>query len=736
MLTMGGIVTTPERKASPVFTGEKLPVPPKQTSPWSPPPTDLPTNYISATKILFEQGMADPRGCDYHAIQVSTGNVWQGDGGVVSTHGWVLPGNAAQKFAVGWNGMVYPVVSVGTNADLEADVAMLETNGFSSWGSAIPEPMSVSHSSMLGLKGCFLLRLGKTDLAIRLWLAQERRGRSFQNEMMRRFSETNGLASTNEIKLSDADPYLGWATDWAWAMFDRTICAHERGDEKLALLTARQLAVAQPQIEAECVKRGFKRQPNWNSRQQKDEQPYLTFLGQLPELLADLERRDQEGPHVSIISTGITNLTDQSQRIARLIRDLDLNGARQWGQPGGVNLAGDAIVSALIDEGDAAVEPLLDCLAHDQRLTRSVSFGRDFHRERTVHTVRSAAQAALQAILQASFFGSAAEMRAYWSQYKSLKLADRWYEILKDETATNRWLETAANLVRPENVPPFPGGYLVTPPPLSNAPVKLHGEILRAKFNPTVTELLTRHVLEVPTNHIGSYDLAASCQLADYLAQWDAPAALPVAKILSKRARTVMKYSRQQLGSFVAKLSLARAQAGDPQAFDDYADWIVTTTPEQLDYRKLELEPFKKFPTNLLLMAAAEKMFADTNSAWGQLPWQGSYQGEIFAPGLFDLPAFRTLLARELTKTNDFGNVTWRENNYLEYRQTNSSGGFSLSFPENGSPTNGTVAQIRWCDWIAIGLASQNQIPFYNPFAPIAERDQKLSKARIRLLKK
>jgi hypothetical protein len=54
MLGIGGVVTTaPERKASPPFTGKELPSPPKQHASWAPPKNDLPTNYVSATKLLF-----------------------------------------------------------------------------------------------------------------------------------------------------------------------------------------------------------------------------------------------------------------------------------------------------------------------------------------------------------------------------------------------------------------------------------------------------------------------------------------------------------------------------------------------------------------------------------------------------------------------------------------------------------------------------------------------------------
>jgi len=735
MLTMGGIITSPERKVSPLFTGKEWPRPPKQKSGWSPPTTSLPTNYVTATELLFEQGLADPRGCDYREIEIGTGNVWSGDGGAVKTHGWVLPGRGEQRFAIGWNGLVYPAISVGTNADLNADVIALATNGFTSWQSALAEGANVSPNALQGVKGCLLLRLGKADLATTYWLALEHRGIDFRNELARRFSATNELASTNEIKLSNADPYLTWASDWAWSLFDRMICAHMRGDEKLALADARLLSIARPQIEAECAKRGFKQQPYWDSSRQKELQPYLNFLEQLPPLLADLERREKEGARVSVVTTGVTNITDQTQQVTALVRDLDLVQARQWGQPGWVNLPEDPIISALIGEGDAAVEPLLDCLEHDQRLTRSVGFGRDFHRSRTVIAVSSAADVALKSILQAGF-SNASEMRAYWNKYKNLQLEDRWYAILNDDNSRSRWQEAAANLVQPVNIMRFPGGFSTEKPAPTNIPVALRGEVLRAKNHPSVTELFTRHALEVPTNNVGAYDLSSCCQMAEYLARWDVQAALPVAKTLSKRASTVMKYSGQQLGNFVTQLSLARARAGDPTAFDDYAEWIVTTTPGQFEQSNLEcLEPFRKFPTNAVLEAAAEKLFSQTNSAWGRLPWKNNFGRGTIESELAAVPAYRVLLCRELERTNACGTITLERPGYVRYNiaDLNQSGSFGITLPEDSTATNGATADIRWCDWIGIALANSKSVLPFDPFAAETNRDSAIRQAILRL---
>jgi hypothetical protein len=104
--------------------------------------------------------------------------------------------------------------------------------------------------------------------------------------------------------------------------------------------------------------------------------------------------------------------------------------------------------------------------------------------------------------------------------------------------------------------------------------------------------------------------------------------------------------------------------------------------------------------------------------------------------GLFVLPAFRAMLTHELGQTNDFGTVSWRGNNYLDYKNTNSSGGFGFAFPEKQSPTDGTSAQIRWCDWIAILLANEKHIPFFDPSSKIEKRDAEIKAAQDKLREK
>jgi hypothetical protein len=684
-------------------TALQLPVPPEQPRPWKPDPA-IPTNLVSAADELFEQGFPDPRGCEYREIEVTVSGVWDGQASLVKTHGWILPKKSGtNQFAICWNGLIYPVVKISGPADLHAEVTISNSPMPRGFGfgrdSAVGEVRSVQYANALSTRILLLLRCGETAAALTDWAPNQQlllgdydnRRRDVQND----------------------DPYLEFAGDWAWAMFDRMISAHQRGDEALALSTALQLADVQPQIETECAQRGFPRQPDYDYRQRGQQKPYLDFLGQLPQILADLERRAMEPASTNIIETAITNYPDQTIRIAALIDDLDLVSARQSGQPGWVNLSDDKIVAALKDEGDPAVGPLLDCLEKDQRLTRSVGFGRDFFRNRTVIPVHDAARVALLSILRAGFTNDT-EIRAYWEKYRNLKLEDRWYAILNDDSASARWREAAANIVQPENY---------------HAPIRMDGETLRAKGNPSVSELMSRRALEVPTNNIKAYDLSTSCQMALYLAAWDPAAALPVARTISHRAHTVMQYSSQNLGPSIARLAVARANAGDPQAFDDYAAWIVTSTPEQLDFSLSDcLKPIKDFPANQVLHAAAAKMFDNTNSDWSRLPWKGTHGDDSLGLDLIQVPAFRSLIIRELDKTNIYGSFTWSGSGEIYYEIANyENGGYgAISFPEGQQPKNGATSEMRWCDWIAFSLSKDKQIPFFNPFAPVEIRDAEI----------
>ena len=99
------------------FEGKMIPQPPSQGQPWSAPATTLPKFLVNSTGILFEQGVADPRGCEYRLVEISNGSI-------VKARGFVLPERSDPhgRFVICWDGQVYPVLTLGAPADLDRDI--------------------------------------------------------------------------------------------------------------------------------------------------------------------------------------------------------------------------------------------------------------------------------------------------------------------------------------------------------------------------------------------------------------------------------------------------------------------------------------------------------------------------------------------------------------------------------------------------------------------------------------
>jgi hypothetical protein len=353
--------------------------------------------------------------------------------------------------------------------------------------------------------------------------------------------------------------------------------------------------------------------------------------------------------------------------------------------------------------------------------------------------VSSAARTALQSILHASF-GSVAEMRAYWNKFKGTKLEERWYAMLKDDSAgMGRWLEAAGNITQPENIRTFPGtGFSEEHPAPSNAPARLRGEVLRGAANPSVAELMHRRATEIPTENPAGYDISAACEMGLKLVVWDPATAVPVAKLLTDRLRATLEYSdgrndwsRQRLGAYMAKMTTIRLEANDPAAAVDYAAWLKTATPDQLGSHLMEsLEPLARFATNAILGSTAQELFSNTNSAWGRLPWKDNAMHNPIESSLVRSPAFRQLLLRELERKEVCGSVKWRGNG-IEYTISNHvSGSRGGAWTGTNSPAVGFTSELRWCDWIAWSLASSKQIPAFDLFAPGAVRDEAIIDAK------
>jgi hypothetical protein len=542
------------------------------------------------------------------------------------------------------------------------------------------------------------------------------------------------------------------ATDWTWALFDRAVCAHMRGDDRLALLDARALARIEKTIEAEGDRRGFHDKLAPGAKKES----LLGFLAPLPSLLADQERRNRNKPEPAQPKE-----KDRSRRIAGLIRQLENVSARQWGQPGGVDLGGDGTVQAFIQEGDAAIEPLLKCLEEDQRLTRSVHFHRDFFRHRSILGVHEAAYVALVGILQTSFFGVAstgddltargaegrkkvaAAIREYWNRFKGLPLTERWYRILADDKASiGQWLQAASNIVQPEDVSVTRGsmfgtGWVTVPNRKKGAKPTVRGEVLRKKTDPSVTELLTRRIEQIRRSGApGSermYRLGDACRMTDQLAAWDPRGGLPVLRKQMKLCRDYLASDEGRnnnayalLGPAIARFTQTRLQLGDRPALDEYADWIQTVGPTNASHSFLDvLRPFWENPTHPSLVAAAEKMFAE-RSAWTERFLLAFNTRDLASTPMVGVAGFRKRLLVELADTRPAGKVKFDKEGigFLEVTDGWSGGAAIHTVGDPLAPKGATEVAFRICDYYTWSLSDLEGAPRCELYWPVSDRDK------------
>ena len=257
LVLTGGVAAAEEPKVpkpDPLFSGLVLPDPPQQGQLWTPPASKLSQKWLDGARRLVAHGYANPRGCEYREARLSYGGL---------THAWIIP-NApneradAARFAVTWDGLVYPIITLGPAANVKKDVEALllkaakhkrrrekvvggsfdDATGFGSggfmeredWVGGIArcaeycdEPEVASRSSLLGIKSCTLMLLGEHNLAERLW---------------NMWIDQGGAERQGQPAKPD-DQVL--VEEWAWSLFLRAVDAHRRGDDVIATHDAKQL---------------------------------------------------------------------------------------------------------------------------------------------------------------------------------------------------------------------------------------------------------------------------------------------------------------------------------------------------------------------------------------------------------------------------------------------------------------------------------------------------------------
>ena len=751
-----------------------LPTPPQQNEPWTPPETRLPRFLVTAAQTLFEQGLADPRGCEYRSIRIQLGDA-QGGRMDVSTTGWALPApdGGKPRFAITWSGLVHPLLEVGEPADLDLDVdnpqraerrrvapgrmPMPAFNRGRGGDGKVYESAAISLELFHPIQVCLLLRLGRADLAETLWT---RNGRALA-------PKSTGAGPNLDLR-SYGVSYLSLATDFAWFRYSRAIREHLSGEDALALADARALDAFRRAADAKAAEMGFAPQGRGVAFPELRSEPvsrYINFLDQAPALLADQERRARERANP-------LPPPPEGDKVAPLIRALDQVTTTPQAIFMNGNFAGpfgdSPTIKALIDLGDEAVEPLIQALRTDDRLTRSLDLGGGPFRDQTIMRADRAAYLTLTKILKVSSFGPttmrenngepidknalADRIQEYWDKNKAIPILERWYRTLaNDKAGAAAWLEAAGSITRAENPQGQPRAALFVEglvPPAPQGKPRLQGDPLREGHSPTVTELLIRRIESVRTTPAQpSLGMNQAMQMAGHLATWDADAASPALRDLAKdyrdryaRAKAgKSSYDARNLAMSIARLTTLRAKAGDRSALDEYAEWIrtVSSIDPQDPTLQAVLEPIREHPENPNLAAAADWLFNDPQSPWAAAfrPKEGqavSRLGWMVSTPTMEVPAFRKMIQNiALADRAVVGKAEFGENGQvnIKFNDNSSMGGMTsrdLNNPD--APPIGAKADVRARDFYAWRLSGRGGAPYFNPCWPEPKRDAAIEK--------
>ena len=708
-----------------------VPAPPGQTQPWTPSATTLPSAVVDAVTQLFKDGLPDPRGCEYREIEIAETKTW-----TFKTKGWLLPGAGAQKYAIAWNGVIYPVLSVGAPVDLAKEIAAIPADQHRFRGYGVGWPMSDQLSAnveigALPIHVAFLLRLGEGKLAAEMWEA--------------------GYAGQGDLPAPD--PYVDIAGVWLDRSFNRAVQDFLNHDDAAALAICRQLSPVVARARASAVARGIS--DPWPAKR------YGTELWQLPVLEADLEQRTQERASTPVVESGAS--TSGPARIAALIHDLENSYAEQFMNPGETDITNDATVQELTREGPPAVEPLLKCLVEDNRLTRA-RFTQGMGRAGPIIPVYEAAYKALFRILNVSFplFDSdsqdyrqqkepramspedrkalAAKLEKVWDKIKDHGPAESGYLTLQDDTASPKdWFRAIDNICQPANgnrtsyvlIPPQ-GGYSI-----ETGAFKAYGDSLHAKTNPSVSDLIIKRFEElVQRKPNGDFDLPQLGKMLLALADWDGKAHLAdLGRLgLEYDARFVHETGvhSSDINSFLVE---KRLQLGDATALADYVGYIQDLKSDELKKTygpgpHADFSILWHYPDDPGARQAAEKLFSGKDALLVPIP-----RALVPSP-LIGLPAFRRELLRGLGDKSPAGTVTVRDG-ALDYSftATNSTMSTSPGFDpsETDKPKVGDVIPFRLCDDYAYALANIAGFPACKLYWPEAKRDSAVAACRALL---
>ncbi|MFT7172675.1 MAG: hypothetical protein ACI9NQ_000887 [Paracoccaceae bacterium] len=490
-LTVSTLLGMPDKHLSPVrvFPGKKWKVSEVEAKEWSGP-------FASVLRVMLVGGLPDPVGLPYHRVTIITGNCYSGYDGETETEGWVMPQKeGGTPLVIAWNGLIYPIVADKGAADLGKSVARMMTAEDEAAWSDVGESTQTTFGNYSLIQGLYLTRLGFSEAAKHLLEIRER--------------PLDPPSLKQELILQ-----------WIWNHYERAVCAHMRGDPRMALASLSGCREAMASLKQVVEK----------------SEPERDWIGSwakgLPMLGKECERRLKSGK-LNWFNT--KKFVEEKPSVQELVNGLARIALSQNGQPGDVPLWESLVVKALVAKGNDAMEPLLKCLENDERLTQSVHFWRSYHRSRTILGVHEAALYGLQSLLGANFFRLAstgdslssrdpgyrkklaAVIRTEWEKYGKAVGVERSFRILKDDSAgIEAWWDAGATLFPREEYDEHLDEWVLPSGPIP-------GEPLREFKNPSVSDLFEKRAREAGQLILKDAEDAGRARLAllSMLLDWD-----------------------------------------------------------------------------------------------------------------------------------------------------------------------------------------------------------------------
>ncbi|MBS1727676.1 MAG: hypothetical protein JST51_13205 [Armatimonadetes bacterium] len=618
---------------------------------WNPPTkSTIPANYLTATKSLLGNGLADPRGGKFHKVSVMLGNAtgW-GNQSIYEKqgYGWIMPDHQVVLI----DGLKYPLkadLGVANPADLFPPSKTKVFGNFTTDGIEIQR-------ATIAMPALLLVR-GETGLAEQCW---------------------------DQVGAHQFDPVLNFYAELTYRYYMQTAqCLIERRDAD-ALPWAKKLALVSDLREKAGVNYG------------KDTVGWRFDPNEAGEILHDVARRVAHPK--SPFDLKANAKLDQPARITGLIDALDEVSAKQWGQPGGINWSMDPIIKAITQEGSAAVPALLDAMENDDRMTRSVSFGRDFFPARTLHTVRTAAYQCLMMVWPSSSTvrndepkDRVAKLRALWKTSANLSEPERWLNVLRDDQASREsWLRAAQSITDPLHViRQGQGGMSVLP----NKSEVMHGEPLRERHGKEIAALMNKRIEALTkvaefSSSMQLFEFADGLSIAHCLYRWDKEGVIPSLKAATDRTIRMMKEWKQKhndAGQMIArpfgKLIADRSNSGDKTAGKDYAEAVQLFTFESFEARDV-LSPLWRCPTDATVQAAGAIYLARIASETSDNAKPRRFTGifpidDLLQSPMLISPEFRKFLVQSMDSTREIGKFSVRDDP--------NQGQFVISYGNNG----------------------------------------------------